>query len=270
MVPYLVNIGFLQVSSLVVFTILAGIVGVFLVWRQAKEQLYNEHSIFDTILLSGIGGLIFARLGYVVLHMDIFGLSPLRVLTFWVYPGLFLYTGIIGIVLFIWLQAHKHKELEFWRLMDMYAFAFWAGSIISFFGAFLAGTEMGIESPIPHVAHPVTLYKVIIFSIFFVPYAIFRRDHDKEDIFHKTTGSIGLIILQLFLLVSFAIDFMKVRHTYYGLSDDQWVAGLLFITAACALLLRWHATRDQRMSRFSRMKEFLSRTFARQQNRWWW
>lgn len=242
MFPYLLNISFIRIPSFTVFATIAILVAIFIIWRQAKEKLYSEDALFDTILLSLVGGYLFGRIGYAALHFDIFGTSLLRWIAFWVFPGFYLYSGIVGSLFVLWYQSKQNKELKFWELLDMFGFALWVGLIIAFFGVFLGGLEQGMPSSVYSVAHPVTLYKLVMLLIFMIPYLVFRYEKGREDWFHKTSGSVGLSFLALFSFGTIVLDLFKQRVSYYGFSVDQWISLIILVGSLTFLYVRLKRT----------------------------
>lgn len=255
MLPTLLHIGFVNISSLFFFITLAVIVAIFMIWKQAKEKLYPEHALFDTIILMLIFGIAAARVGYVLLHFTEFSFHILEWVAFWVMPGFYVFGALAGILLVLWYQSRQNRELKFWEMLDFVGFAFWIALIISFFGVFLAGSEQGIASSVSPATHPVTLYKLVLLLVFLSPYAAFRSGHQRDDWFHKTPGSVGLSISILLASIVVITDFFKVRVTYAGLSIDQWISFAVVIISFSLLYFRWKRTpkRDaQSLSRIMR------------------
>lgn len=236
-----------------IFSILATIVGIFIIWKQSKEKLYSEEELFDTIILSLIGAFLFSRIGYIIINYSIFRGALLGMLAFWVVPGFYIFGAIFGVLFVLWYKARQSKELTFLRLFDIVAFSFWVGLPIVYFGIFLDGKEQGIESFIPGLSHPLSLYKMVFFMIVLIPYVFFRRDFDREDWLHKTPGSVGLFVLILFSLATFSFDFLKNRWVWYGLSVDQWVSGTILILSVMAFYFLWKRTPKRDVNLFIRL-----------------
>ncbi|MBI4137343.1 prolipoprotein diacylglyceryl transferase [Candidatus Roizmanbacteria bacterium] len=239
MLPTLLQIGFVRISSLYVFSIFAVLVAIFIIWKQAKEKLYPENALFDTIILMIVVGIAGARLGFIILHFNAFSLYLLQWIAFWVFPGFYLFGAMVGIIAVLWFQSRKHRDLKFWELVDFVGFAFWIAAIIWLFGLFLAGSEKGLVSGISGAPHPVTLYKLLTLLVILSPYLAFRSGNQRDDWFHKTPGSVGVTSALLLSTMVVALDFFKERAVWYGLSIDQWIALGVSLLSLSVLYYRW-------------------------------
>ncbi|KKR50363.1 MAG: Prolipoprotein diacylglyceryl transferase [Microgenomates group bacterium GW2011_GWC1_41_8] len=249
-----------MLPTLFFFTTLAVLVSIFVIWKQAKEKLYSESELFDTIIfmiLAAIGG---ARMSYILIHFNEFSFHLLRWIAFWVTPGFYLFGGAVGILFVLWYQSRQRRDLKFWEMVDFVGFAFWIGAIIGLFGGFLAGSEAGIVSGVSAATHPVTLYKLLVLLAFLSPYVAFRNGHQREDWFHKTPGSVGLSIALLFAVTVVFVDFFKERVLYYRLSLDQWVSLVIGITSFVVLYYRLGRNPNRDITSISRLLKKLKRT----------
>lgn len=226
-----------KVSTFIVFIIVAVITGTIIIWKQAKEKLYDEAVLFDTVFLTLFSGIFFARFGYILLHLDVFEFSFLRWIAFWVFPGFYLYTGLLGAVMVLWIQSRKVKEFNLLDLLDIFGFAFLISTTIGQLGSFLGGIEQGVESSIHSISHPVSLYKFIVLLIFITPYLVFRYEYTKDDWFHKTKGAFGLSVLSFFSINTFLFDFFKQRTLYLFFSIDQWITLCIFVVSVVLIYI---------------------------------
>ena len=249
-----------MLPTLFFFVTLAVLVSVFVIWKQAKERLYSESELFDTIILMILAAIAGARISYILIHFNEFSFHLLRWITFWVTPGFYLFGGAVGILFVLWYQSRKRRDLKFWEMVDIVGFAFWIGAIIGLFGWFLAGQETGIVSRISGAAHPVTLYKLIVLLIFLSPYIAFRNGNQREDWFHKMPGSVGLSVALLFSVTIVFVDFFKERVVYYGLSLDQWVSLVIGIASFVVLYYRLGRNLKRDITFFLRLLKKLKRT----------
>ena len=72
MFPVLFSIGKITVSSFGVFLTLGFLFGVFLVWRLTRAWELNEEKILDLTMLTFIGGLIGARIYFLMENWQLF------------------------------------------------------------------------------------------------------------------------------------------------------------------------------------------------------
>src|SRR5438552_13186037 len=113
MFPTLFSIGKFGISSFGVFLAFGFILGVFLIWRLARAWDLDEEKILDLTLLTFFGGLIGARIYFVLSHLSFFGLNPLKILLFQKYPGFSFWGAFLGGWLSLFYFAKKFKW-DFW------------------------------------------------------------------------------------------------------------------------------------------------------------
>lgn len=150
-----------------------------------RKNVTVEH-VFDIVFLSGMVGLLSARLLFVLLHFKPGYLNPLIFFLVPYFPGLSLVGGVLGVCLFIILYT-KQKRLPTARLLDILSLSFLASlsvyvafeSVVLFFTRhFLTG---GIEAAL------------VVFLIFFtgLSLSVFGKDRWKD-------GSIACVNLLAF------------------------------------------------------------------------
>ena len=72
MKPTLFSIGSLTVTSFGLFIALSFVVGIFVVWKIAKSYDLEVEKVIDLVLLTFFGGLVGARILFVVLNWPIY------------------------------------------------------------------------------------------------------------------------------------------------------------------------------------------------------
>ena len=145
MLPVLISIGPLAISSFGFFLALAFLYGSFLVWRLARAWDLPEEKVLDLILLTFFGGLIGARLFFVSLNLDFFSQNLLAILLITKYPGLNFWGGLLGGWLTLFYLARR-LNLSFWQVADLAAIGFLGGLILGDIGCFLGGCGVGVAS----------------------------------------------------------------------------------------------------------------------------
>lgn len=145
MIPVLLSIGSLPISSFGVFLVLGFVTGMFLVWRLARAWDLDEEKILDLTLLTFIGGIIGARVYFATENLSIFISSPLNLLLINKLPGLSFWGGILGGWLTLYYFARR-KRLDFWQLADIAFVGLLGGLILSSFGCFLGGCNIGSQT----------------------------------------------------------------------------------------------------------------------------
>ncbi|MCR4306115.1 MAG: prolipoprotein diacylglyceryl transferase, partial [Candidatus Daviesbacteria bacterium] len=142
MIPVLFSIGSLSVSSFGVFLVLGFLLGMFLVWRLSRAWDLDEEKTLDLTLLTFIGGIVGARLYFVLENLQIFFVSPFNLILINKVPGLSFWGGILGGWLTLYYFARR-KRLDFWQLADIAFVGILGGMVLSNLGCFLGGCNVG-------------------------------------------------------------------------------------------------------------------------------
>lgn len=142
MLPVLFSAGGLTVSSFGVFLALAFLAGIFIIWRLSRAWDLPEERILDLMLLTFIGGLFGARLYFVIDHLSLFAAAPLNMILVNKVPGFTFWGGFLGGWLTLFFFA-KRFRLDFRQLSDIALVGFFGGLILTDFGCFLGGCNVG-------------------------------------------------------------------------------------------------------------------------------
>ncbi len=145
MFPVLFTIGKFPVSSFGLFTALAFIYSVFLAWRLARASEVNEEKVLDLALLSLFGGLIGARLYFVIEHFDFFALDLGKIFQIAKYPGFSFWGSFLGGWITLYYFSRRFR-LDFWQIADIASVAFLGGLVLGSIGCLLGGCSAGIRS----------------------------------------------------------------------------------------------------------------------------
>lgn len=114
----------------------------FLVWRLSRAWDLDEEKTLDLTLLTFIGGIVGARLYFVLENLQIFFASPLNLILINKVPGLSFWGGILGGWLTLYYFARR-KRLDFWQLADIAFVGILGGMVLSNLGCFLGGCNIG-------------------------------------------------------------------------------------------------------------------------------
>lgn len=145
MFPVLFSIGTLSVSSYGVFLALGILFGIFLVWRLCRAWELDEEKILDLTVLTFLGGLLGARVYFVILNLEYFLSSPLNLILINKVPGLSFWGGILGGWLTLYFAARRFK-MDFWQLADIALVGVIGGLILSSLGCFFGGCNIGVPT----------------------------------------------------------------------------------------------------------------------------
>ena len=143
MFPVLFSIGKFSVSSFGVFLALGFLLSIFLIWRLSRAWDFSEEKILDLTLLTFLGGLIGARIYFVLEHWGLFVAQPVKILLFYKFPGFSFWGGVLGGWLTLFYLCKKFK-LDFWQIADIVSVGFLGGLILGNIGCFLGGCGIGI------------------------------------------------------------------------------------------------------------------------------
>jgi phosphatidylglycerol---prolipoprotein diacylglyceryl transferase len=167
--------GTFPVSSFGVFLLLAFVAAIVVTRARTRSQGWDSGEVVDLSLYAIIGGIIGARIGYVMVNLREFVAAPARVFMIWVDAGLTFYGALIGGAVVAWIYGRRRG----WRLgqiADAAAPGLALGYAIAMIGALLYGLNYGRPARVPWAVmlfgeprHPTQLYLaaagLVIFAI---------------------------------------------------------------------------------------------------------
>lgn len=265
MLPVLFSISGISISSFGLFLALGFLAAVFVAWRIAKAYDLNESKIMDLAILVFFGGIICARILYVILNREIFA-DFSRVFLINLYPGLTFWGGLLGGVIILKLLTLQAK-LNFWQIADLGAVGLMIGLAFGSFGCFLGGCEVGTISSLPFAMStvgfigkrfPISAIEGLVFLLVF--YWLWKsavRFH-----FHGKIVSFALMFLglerlltenlkadkQMLTPIASLLIFTLGLVTYYYRSKRSFVKDLSFIPS----IFTTSKTRDLLLQRISK------------------
>jgi len=146
MFPYLFKIGNFELRIYSLMYIIAIFIGLFFIKKRAKSLHQDPGIIENIIIVSFFGGIIGARLYYVLLRWDFYSQYPYEIIAFW-HGGLAIHGGLIGGVLTGYLYARK--RYNFLYLSDLILPFLLLGQGIGRFGNFANGEAHGVPTITP-------------------------------------------------------------------------------------------------------------------------
>lgn len=241
MYPTFIIIGGFVFSSFAIFITLAFLFGVFTVWRLSRAWDLDEEKALDLTILTFLGGLIGARVYFVLEHLNLFSNSILKMILPFKQSGFSFWGGFLGGWLMLYLCSKKFK-LDFWHVADLGSVAFLGSLIFADTGCFLANCDPGVFSKLLHMNIPVSLIEALAIFIVFrrvwtfathfhirgtvvstvlmILGAIellmepFRRNHSGNYIFATTILILGLVIFYRITKRSFILD-LKSTFSFF-------------------------------------------------------
>ncbi len=244
MYPLLVSIGPFHLYSFSVFLVLAWLMFSFLFWRGLRNQGVDEEHIFNLTFYSTLSAFIFARVVFVLLNMELFRETPLKIFTVWVQPGMSFYGALIGGLLVLVSLCRKYK-VRVGYVLDAVGPALGTAFVVGTLGAFLDGTYVGTMTTLPwavrfvgHLGkrHPVELYEIaaMIGILLFIA-VLSRRGSQKKWPY----GLLGLWFFSSTSVIMFLLEFFKDTRVYlHTLRANQWILVALFAETIGAFYVR--------------------------------
>ena len=246
--PVLFKIGSLPINTLGVMVALAALVGTWMLTRTAKKEGINPDYMVDFVVYAMLGGVIGARLWYVIFMWQNYVSNPLEIFMVWM-GGLAIQGGILGGTLAGILFAKK-KNIPIWKLADMAAPALILGMAIGRVGDFLTGDAYGIPSnSIFAVTYPPGTYAYNVYgSVSILPMALFEAIGDiiilgillwlkRKKI---VEGFSFLLMLALYSLSRFVMEFWRgdSLRTVFDLKVAQLTAIATILIAVALMIYR--------------------------------
>jgi phosphatidylglycerol---prolipoprotein diacylglyceryl transferase len=231
--------------------------GLWLAFREATRRGENAEELLKATELSIIGGLIGARLYYVLFNLDYYQTQPAwRIFAVWE-GGLAIHGGMIGGLLaggaYVWLRG-----LPLLRYLDIIAPSMAIGQAIGRWGNFFNEEAFGRPTDLPwklfisethrppdmlsaQFFHPTFLYESLWdLGVFFLLVFVLRRRLERGP------GALFLAYLGLYSLGRFWIAGLRMDSLMLGsIRVAQLVSGLAVLLAVVGipLLLRRHPAR---------------------------
>lgn len=202
--PVILSIGVFSISSFGFFLSLAFLVGLFVIWRLCKLYDIDEEKTLDLSLLTFFGGLIGARVYFVLTNLSQFD-SLSKAILFNRYPGMGFWGGLLGGALTLSLLTRRMK-LSLWQIADFVIVGVFAALSLGSLGCLFSSCQSGLPSNLPIAVtqiglldrrFPIQLVEALIFFILYLYlWRICVRFH-----FTGKVLSVGLILLGIVKLV---------------------------------------------------------------------
>lgn len=145
MLPVLASLGSITLYTFGAFISASLFFASFIVWKRGREANLSDEEIFDGVIAVALTGLVGARLAYILLHFDRFGLAPLAWASFLRIPGMFLIGGLLGGGFTLYLISRR-KRWPFYTMSDIAVTGLSLGQSIGWLGAFGSGFGVGKTS----------------------------------------------------------------------------------------------------------------------------
>ncbi len=261
MYPILFSIGPVHIYSFSVFLILSWLVFSFLFWRYLRSQAVTEERIFDLTFYATLAAIVGGRVGFVLMHPELFEGDFLAMAALWVQPGLSLYGALLaGVGVFI--AFARSYKVRLGHVLDAFGIAFPVSLLFGGIGSLLDGSEVGLAADLPwavayvgHVGrrHPVQAYELVALVAIIVIILLLSARAARR---RWPYGILGIWFFLLFSPVMFSIEFFKESSVYFSLRANQWVQVFLFAEALGAFYVRGGGRESMRVG-LGRAKLFI-------------
>jgi phosphatidylglycerol:prolipoprotein diacylglycerol transferase len=139
--PVLLQIGDITLFSYTVFLDLALLLGLWAAYSLARRYRLPHQRVLDAALWGVVGGLVGARLHFVLANWDYYAVRTGEIAQFW-QGGMSFGGGLITGLAAVWLFARVSRT-SFWDLVDPIAPALSLASSLAWIGNLLAGSAYG-------------------------------------------------------------------------------------------------------------------------------
>lgn len=176
MLPTLFAFGPITIYTLNVLSFIGLLGAGFLVWSRAHSEHYEDDLVFDAMLLTFLSGLLAARIGYVLVKMQQFGLDPIAWINIFERPGFLDLAGIV-VALVVMHRLVLKQKWSAWEFLDYTSVGLAFFSLLAWIGRFFAGAHLGRATSLPigvrfptvfDQRHPVQLYMALGFFIILI------------------------------------------------------------------------------------------------------
>ncbi len=228
--PIAFSIGTISIRWYSLLIATAILIGIFLATREVERQGINIEEFYNVLLVAIPGGLIGARLFYVIFRWEYYQLHLLEIFMIWE-GGLAIHGAIIGGLLVGYIMTSYYR-LPFVKLTDIVAPSFILGQAIGRWGNFFNQEAYGYPTDLPWAMyidgayrHPTFLYESLWdLFIFFLLLWLRRRQNIR-------TGDIFLAYIGGYSLGRFFIEGFRTDSLMFGpYRTAQLISAIAIIT----------------------------------------
>ncbi len=237
MYPILFKIGPFTVYSYGAMLAMAVLVCAYGLSTDAAKKGISRDAIFDLMFWAVVGGIIGARIFYVVLYWDYFAGNLLE--TVMINRGGLAWQGgfVGGVLAGVW--CCRRHGLPLRQMLDLTAPYIALGQAVGRIGCFFNGCcfgrawEHGIYFPVHHARlHPTQLYETVGLFVIFILLKMYAAKS-------QTRGMVFVAYLWLAAIERFIVEFFRADHDqlWWGLSLSQFITVAVFIAGIITYFL---------------------------------
>lgn len=235
----------LQLGPLAIQTpgliLLAGLwLGLTLAERHAPRVGIKAETVDSLVLTSMVGGVIGARLGYIIQYPSAFFDNPISILS--LNPGLLDPLTGLTVAALVALVFGQRKHLAFWPTLDALTPGIAVVAVALGFSHLASGSAFGMPADVPWAIslwgvnrHPSQIYEILAASIILI-----SLWPVKGPLFEKVESPSGLYFLSFLAISAFARLFLEAfrgdsQIILAGIRQAQVFAWLVLATALFAI-----------------------------------
>lgn len=251
----LFELGPLTVHSYGFFLALAFIVGMLVSYWYLRRKFVDAYAVFELVLAAAVGGIIGARIFYIVGHWSEFSSDWWQVLRFWDVQGLVFYGGLIfGILAAV--AVIRIKGLSVGVVLDSGGFAVPAALAVARVGCLLNGCCFGKSTGLPwgitfpaktqlemgmpmNPLHPTQPYEMLMdLAILFILLSVYKR--------FRYRGEVMLAFIMLYAVARFINEFFRYHTNPDANLFFQLLSVAAFLAVGVVLLFRHRLLAEDR------------------------
>ncbi len=227
---------------------IAALVGGWLLGREVRRVgiSLTDDQRWNFVLFGLLGGILGARIYYVVFNWDFYGQYPSEIPAIW-HGGLAIHGGLVGAILTAYWYTRRHS-LSFWQMADLSVPMILLGQAFGRWGNFMNGDAhgtptdsfLGVVFPLTSIAgrefgavplHPVMLYELVLnLCGFFVLWSIRKRPWGAGFMFS--------LYLIFYSVIRFFVSFFRADDLYIGSLRAPHVVSVLLIVVMSAFIFK--------------------------------
>ena len=240
MYPELFHIGSFTIYSYGLMMALAFIVGLLVARRYFIEHYIRIDYLFDLLLAAVIGGIVGARLFYVIGHWSYFAKHPGEIIRLNM-EGLVFYGGLLFGVIAALVVGHL-RHLKFSFIADLAGLSVPLALAVGRIGCLLNGCCYGKKTglpwgitfpqPIGGPRHPTQIYELILDVLLF---AVLWWARDKFD----RGGEIFVLSVSGYAVIRFSMEFLREHAVANANLTFQLISAAVLVVAITIFLFRY-------------------------------
>ncbi len=245
MIPYYIlstiHIGPLTFHTWGLFAGLAFTVALFIALKEARRVNIGENNIFDLAILVLAGGVIGARVAYVLENWNYFRQNRAEIFSFQE-GGLMFFGGALVALFLVGVYA-KWKKLNIRSIIDALVPSFAIGEFIGRIGCALSDLHLGAKTALPwaqeyldgSARHPIAIYMSLNGLAMFIVFWFLRKKV-------KIKGALFLFFILWYSGIRFFLDFLRCSDLemcdprYSGYTPSQYISAIVFIFSLIYLI----------------------------------